>query len=152
MLDLIKKAIGMDQATAPVRKPRKKQMDLLSGVLLLEAAHSDYECSEEEQEHVVETLRSMFSLPEGQVEELMELAHAEREQAVDMHQFTRFANECMTREEKIALLEGIWRIILADGKIDKHEEHFARKITDLLWLDHKDYIAAKKRARDLKED
>jgi uncharacterized tellurite resistance protein B-like protein len=152
MLDLIKKAIGMDSETRAARRPGDRELNLLSGVLLLEAAHADYHCSKEEQEHVVETLRSMYGLPEEYVGELMELAHAEREQAVDLHQFTRFANESMSRQEKIGLLEGIWRIILADGRIDKYEEHFARKICDLLWLDHSDYIAARKRARDPRKD
>lgn len=147
MLDLIKKAIGMDSEARAAKRPGDRELNLLSGVLLLEAAHADYHCSQEEQEHVIETLKAMYSLPHEYMEELMELAHAEREQAVDLHQFTRFANESMSREEKIALLEGIWRIILADGIIDKYEEHFARKITDLLWLDHKDFIAAKQKAR-----
>jgi len=137
----------MDSETRAAKRPGDRELNLLSGVLLLEAAHVDYHCSKEELEHVIQTLKSMYSLSHEYVEEMMELAHAKREQAVDLHQFTRFANESMSREEKIALLEGIWRIILADGKIDKYEEHFARKISDLLWLDHSDFIAAKKSAK-----
>ena len=142
----------MESNEGPADNPGASRMELLSGVILLEAAHSDYNCTSEEMAHVVETLRSMYGLPEEYMGELMAMAHSEREQAVDLHRFTRFVNEKMSRQEKMELLAGIWRVILADGVIDKYEEHFARKITDLLWLDHKDFIAAKKKARGLSKN
>ena len=147
MLDLIKKVIGIDAAGPPVEVSGKLGNELLAGVLLLEAAHSDYDCTEEEQEHVIATIKQMYSIPDEYIGELIELAHAEREQSVDLHRFTRFANERMSREEKLKLIEGVWKIILADGKIDKYEEHFARKLCDLLWLEHKDFIAAKMKVK-----
>jgi len=146
MLNLIMKAIGINSGDASREDTGLINTGLLSGILLLEAAHSDYHCSREELEHVVDTLKSMYGLRQDHVDELMVLARAERENAVDLHRFTRFANEKMTRQEKVTLLEGIWRIILADGRIDKYEEHYARKISDLLWLDHSDYMDAKKKA------
>ena len=53
----------------------------------------------------------------------------------------------MSRAQKLAILEAVWRVIYVDGKISKYEEHFARKLTNLLWLDHKDFIDAKIKAR-----
>jgi len=147
MLDLIRKAIGLDAAGAAPGASRELSNELLAAVLLLEAAHSDYHCTKEEQEHVIGTIRAMYPIPEKYMDELMELAHAERSEAVDLHRFTRFANESMSREEKLELIEGVWRIILADGRIDKYEEHFARKLCDLLWLEHRDFIAAKMKVK-----
>jgi uncharacterized tellurite resistance protein B-like protein len=81
------------------------------------------------------------------MDELMELARCERAEAVDIQQFTRAANAEMGREEKLAVLEAVWRIILADGRIDKHEEYYARKLTHLLRLEHRDFIDAKLKAQ-----
>jgi len=97
--------------------------------------------------HVVETVKSMFRLPEEYVEELIEFAKSARGNAADIYQFTRQANEQMSRAQKLAILEAVWRVIYVDGKISKYEEHFARKLTNLLFLDHKDFIDAKLKAR-----
>jgi len=149
MLDLIKRAIGIGQAEDAGSDAGKPGLELLASVLLLEAAHSDYECSELELEHVVETVRALYEIPHEYVLELMELARAERNKAVDIQHFTRHANERMSREEKLTVLEAVWRIILADGDIDKYEEHYARRLANLLWLEHKDFIDARRRARDV---
>ncbi|UCE78309.1 MAG: TerB family tellurite resistance protein [Nitrospiraceae bacterium] len=148
MLRRIGKVIGLKDAVDEPVVQNKLNIELLATVLLLEAAHADYECSEEELEHVIETVKSLFNLPHEHVEELLEFAHSERGTAVDLYEFTRRANDKMSRDEKCAIVEAVWRIVYADGQIDKHEEHFVRRLANLLWLEHKDFITAKLRARD----
>lgn len=143
MLDMIRKAIGLGGKAGPSVVRDERKVELLAAVLLLEAAQSDYECSEGEMAHVVETVKSMFDLPREYVEELIEFARCERDKAADIYHYTRRANEQMSRDQKLAVMEAVWRIIHADGRIDKHEEHFARKLANLLWLEHKDFIEAK---------
>lgn len=147
MLDLVKKALGLDNKAAFLSTQDEQREELLATVLLLEAARSDYECSPIEMMHVVETVKSMYNLSQEYVEELLEFAQCEREKAVDIYHYTRQANERMSREQKLAIMEAVWRIIYADGQIDKYEEHYARKLMNLLWLEHKDFIEARLKAR-----
>ncbi|HWR57884.1 MAG TPA: TerB family tellurite resistance protein [Thermodesulfovibrionales bacterium] len=147
MFDLIKKAIGCKNTAVPHVVCDERKVELLAAVFLLEAAHSDYHCSEDELLHVVETVKSVFRLSGEYVEELIEFAKSERGNATDIYQFSRQANEQMSRAQKLAILDAVWRVIYIDGKINKYEEHFARKLTNLLWLDHKDFINAKLKAR-----
>jgi uncharacterized tellurite resistance protein B-like protein len=143
MLNLIRKAIeGKNRAVPPALREERK-VELLAAVFLLEAAQSDSHCAENELLHVVETVKSVFMLPGEYVEELIALAKCERKEAADIYHFTRQANEQMSRDQKLAILQAVWRVIYADGTISKYEEHFARKLTNLLWLDHKDFINAK---------
>ncbi len=44
------------------------------------------------------------------------------------------------------MLESIWRVALADGRIDKYEEQLIRRIADLLHLHHREYMQARHRA------
>ena len=148
MLNRIKKAIGIKDAVDEPLMQNELKTELLATVLLLEAAHADYECSDQELEHVIETVRSLYHLSDEYIEELLEFAHSERGTAVDLYDFTRPVNDKMSRDEKCALVEAVWRIIYADGQIDKHEEHFVRRLANLLWLEHKDFINAKLKARD----
>jgi uncharacterized tellurite resistance protein B-like protein len=148
MLRRIKEVIGFKDAVEGRVVQNEPDIELLATILLVEAAHADYECSEAELEHVVETVKSLYNLPQEYVEELLEFAHSKRGSAVDLYEFTRRANKKMSRDEKLAIVEAVWRIIYADGQIDKHEEHFVRRLANLLWLEHKDFIAAKLKARD----
>jgi uncharacterized tellurite resistance protein B-like protein len=49
--------------------------------------------------------------------------------------------------ERITLIEMLWRVAWADKVLSDHEQHMMRKISSLLYIPHKDYIAAKQRAR-----
>lgn len=127
---------------------RDRKKHIAAGVLLLEAAHVDNECSQEEMEHIVATLKDRFGLPADCVGDLLDLAHADRAQSVDLWQFTSYINRNFSPEEKRAVMEDVWRIILLDGKLDKHEDHYAHKLADLLHLTHEQMIEAKLKARE----
>ena len=130
------------------REDSELKKHVAAGVLLLEAAHIDNECSNEEMEHIVETLKEKFALSDSCVNELLDLAHADRKQSVDLWEFTRYINNHFTIDEKKAVMEDVWRIILVDGKLDKHENHFAHKLANLLHLTPDKMIAAKLKARE----
>jgi uncharacterized tellurite resistance protein B-like protein len=148
MLSLIKKIItanpgGTDNAVFS----SQDQTPLAACVLLLEAAHIDDECTTEELNHLVSTLKKEFALDQAQVEDLIDLAGNERKNAIDLWQFTNYLNLHYSKEKKMALMESVWRIIFADGKLEMHEDHFAHKLANLLRLSHKEMIDAKLRAR-----
>ena len=42
----------------------------------------------------------------------------------------------------------LWRVTCADGRVDKHEEYLVRKIADLLYVSHRDYIRMKLKVTD----
>ena len=148
MLSLIKKVLAAAPGkSAPASTASHDQNQLAACVLLLEAAHSDDECTEKEMEDVIETMARDFSLDHAHVEELIELAHARREEAIDLWQFTNQLNQQYSKEQKVALMESVWRIIFADGRLDAHEDHFAHKLANLLRLSHGEMIDAKLSAR-----
>ena len=127
---------------------QEQKKHVAAGVLLLEAAHIDNECTEEEMEHIVATLRAKFDLSDNCVADLLELAHDGRDQAVDLWQFTNHINQHFSPAEKLAVMEDVWRIILIDGQLEKHEDHYAHKLANLLRLSHKQMIDAKLKARE----
>ncbi|MFC1523293.1 TerB family tellurite resistance protein [Thermodesulfobacteriota bacterium] len=148
MFDLIRKVIKQDKT--PVKTSSgsiQERTKIAACVLLLEAAHIDEECTDEELDHVFATLKNHFSLSQQCVEELIELSHKERHEAVDLWEFTSHMNQHFTKTEKIAVMEAVWRIIHTDGRLDKHEDHFAHKLANLLRLTHKELIDAKVLAR-----
>jgi uncharacterized tellurite resistance protein B-like protein len=149
MLNFIRQTlISRDQEPSDNSTDREERTRIAAGVILLEAAHADHECTDEELDHVIGTLRSDFNLSKKHAEDLLELAHREHGQAVDLFEFTNHINNEFSKEEKKAVLEAVWRIIHSDGQLEKHEDNFVRKLTHLLRLSHKDMIDAKLKARE----
>ncbi|MBW2466860.1 MAG: TerB family tellurite resistance protein [Deltaproteobacteria bacterium] len=148
MFNFIKQTLLNSKGSLDDGPDTEEKTRIAAGVILLEAAHADHECTEDELSHVIETLRADFDLSEKHAEDLIELAHRERTRAVDLFEFTNHINNEFSREEKRAVLEAVWRIIHIDGQLEKHEDHFTRKLTHLLRLTHKDMINAKLKARE----
>ena len=148
MFGVIKNIIGGNKNKGrESREDLERKKHVAAGVVLLEAAYVDDECSKEEMEHIVTTIKDKFDLPDNCVDDLLDLARAEREQSVDLWQFTNHINHHFSTDEKMAVMEDVWRIILLDGKLDKHEDHYAHKLANLFHLSHSQLIAAKVKAR-----
>lgn len=148
MFGIIRKIIegGKSGKGRESREDLERKKHIAAGVLLLEAAHADDECSEEEMEHIVATLKDRFDLPDDCLGDLLDLARADRKQSLDLYQFTSRINRNFSPEEKLAIMEDVWRIILLDGKLDRHEDHYAHKLAELLYLTPEQMIAAKLKA------
>lgn len=146
MIGLIKKIIG----ESPVQEetPDTGDVHIALCVLMLEAAHVDGECSTEEMEHVIDTLVKQIGVPREEIDELIDQAYKRRSDAIDLFTFTRYINQNYAKEEKLEVMESVWRVIHIDGRLEGHEDHFAHKLANLLRLTHKELIDAKIKARE----
>ena len=79
---------------------------------------------------------------------LIELAENEVDHAVSLYDFTSFLNDTMSNEERAGIVELLWQVAFADAVLDKYEEYYVRKIADLLYVPHRDFIKAKLRASE----
>lgn len=147
MLHLIKKILDKTAEQQPTNIDTPEDAQIALCVLLLEAAHIDGECSDAEMEHLIATLTNECGIPRQEIDELIAASHNERDDAVDLFRFTRYMNNHYSKEEKIAVMEAVWRIIHIDAQLDAHEDHFAHKVANLLRLSHKELIDAKIKAR-----
>lgn len=128
------------------------RLALATCALLLEMAHTDAEFSAEEQNAIMAILQKQFRISPEDAGTIIELAGAEREESLDLWQFTNLINLHFNHSEKLRVLEILWAVIYADGKVDMHEEYLMRKLSNLLNMDHSDMIQAKQKAREFKFD
>ncbi len=126
----------------------RERLHVAACALLLELAHADDEFTEAERTHIEVVLRRHFDLDEQTAHELMALAEAERESAIDLYQFTSLVRSSYDLGQKTLLAEVMWGLILADGRIARHEAYLLRKIANLLDLEPGYLSAARKRASD----
>ena len=124
-----------------------KKLRIATAALFVEMTRADFQALQVENEAVLESLQTTLDLDRGTATELLGLAQEEAEEAIELFQFTRLVDSSFTAEQKVEIVERLWQIAFSDDHLDKHEEHLVRKVADLLHVPHRDFIAAKKRAR-----
>ncbi|MCB1907259.1 MAG: TerB family tellurite resistance protein [Rhodocyclaceae bacterium] len=149
MLDAIRDFFRNSLA-APQADPGNddRRLQLATAALMLEMSRVDGEVAEAEERAMRNALELRFGLSGEQVGELLALAEAEARESSGDHAFTSLINKGFSAEEKVRVIEFMWQIAYADGHVDAHENHFMRKLADLLYISRADYAAAKKRARE----
>lgn len=125
----------------PVRRQR-----LAVAVLLLECARSDFEQSPTELRQVHGSLAAYFGLDESGLQALLTEAGQQVREAVSMHDYIASLNTSLQPSDKLDIMSMLWKVAYADGRLDVHEEHLLRKLADLLYVPHRDFIATKLRA------
>jgi len=122
-------------------------LQLATAALLIEVMRADADSTEQEQASILNILKERFRLSDLEVAHLSELGHKTVKGAHDFHQFTSLINQELELAEKVRIIEHMWQVAYADNQISAHENHLMRKVADLLYISHGDYIAAKMRAK-----
>jgi uncharacterized tellurite resistance protein B-like protein len=133
---------------SPGDQPRSRHsIELATAALLVEVVRCDTGVTGDERRAVEQAVREKFGLSHDEAETLIRLAEEEVAQAHDLFQFTSLVNRDFTQEQKLRVIELMWRAALADEHVSAHEQHALRRIAELLHIPHGDYIAAKMRAQ-----
>lgn len=126
----------------------ENQRQLATAALLIEVASADDSLDDEEFDTLKKVLAERFQLSSTQLEELTALAKMEQEQATSLYQFTQLINQECRPAEKFELLKAMWEVAYADGRLDKYEDHLIRKVAELIYVPHSEFIRAKLEVRD----
>lgn len=144
---MLNKLKSLLETTAGNDEPLAPSIELACAALLIELIYADYNKDPAEMVAAKQALQQTFALQGDALEELIALAEQEKHDAVSMYPFTRVINDQFRPREKIEIIAMLWRVAYADGQLDKFEEHYIRKIADLLYVSHKDFIQAKLQAQ-----
>jgi uncharacterized tellurite resistance protein B-like protein len=145
MRDIVKRFFS--KITADTLKPagRTTEHDALIATcaLFIEMAKIDETFTREEMEKIIAILKEKYGLSSEHADELVAAAEEELEDSIDYWHFARHINENYSTEEKIDIIETLWRIVYVDGKLDKFENHLIHKLANILRLSHEQLIDAK---------
>jgi len=139
----ITRTLGAEEADEDAREQAR---NLAVAALLVEVLRADYATAEAERRQVVESLRGILGLGESESAELLAEAEHQVDKAHDLHQFTAEINRALAHDEKLRVIEQMWRVARSDATVHKYEEHIIRRVSDLLHVSHREFIAAKLRA------
>ena len=123
--------------------PLERRLQMATAALMVEILHADEQVTTEEEDKIRQLLKQRFNLDNSEIESLIDLAHDEKHAATDYYAFTSLINTHYTQQQKIDLVEDLWRLSYADDELDKYEEHLIRRLAELLHVPHQDFIRTK---------
>ena len=144
MINRIKAFLSSAEVAAP-HEHSVEEKHLAAAALLVEAACLDGHFDARERTVIERVLTNRFALAADEVASLMELAQTAQDQANQLLRFTRTAKDSFSAEERVELIEMLWEVVYADGKLDDFEENLLRRVAGLIYVSDLDRGAARKR-------
>ncbi len=145
MIDVVKRFFSKATTKIPEAANQTTAHDIrvATCALFVEIARIDEKFTEAEMDTILSILKERYGLSPELADALTAEAEREIEKSVDLWQFARLINENYSNEEKIEIIETLWRIVYVDGKMDQYEHYLMSKLQNLLRLSHDQLIAAK---------
>ncbi len=130
------------------KAPPVEEPHLAVAVLLVEAGLMQGDFSSDERTMTARLLSRRFGLLPDEADELIERAETRARSTAQYFPFTNSLNTNMSIEDKIEVVEMLWRIAYADGHLDAFEDQLIRQVAGLLHVPDRDRMDAKKRVID----
>jgi len=116
--------------------------------LLVRVARADGDYELDEIARIDRALTSLYGLSPFEAAALRRRAEALEAEAPDTVRFTRALKDAVPHEDRLALIEALWSVALADGRRDAEEDSLIRLVADLLGVRDTESALARHRAAD----
>lgn len=144
MLDKLKNLLRNTLGdTVAVEAGLEHDVQLACAVLLVEAARADHSEHDAEMQVIKRLLRERFDLSADETAALLQRASEQADHAVALQGFTRQLIDLLDESERGELVGMLWNVVYADGRVDSWEEHLVRRVADLLYVPHSEFIRRK---------
>ena len=113
--------------------------------LLVRLARADNEYAAAEIHRITQVIMARYKLAEPEAIALRETAETLEQEAPDTVRFTRAIKDRVAYEDRIAVVEALWQVALADGNRDAEEDALLRLVVSLLGVTDVDSASARLR-------
>lgn len=146
MLDALKRFFDNELATPGEGPAGEHRLQVATAALLVEVMRLDGSPAKS-RDAVFAAVQRKFELSVAEAASMVQLAEQEARESVGHYEFTSLINRHYTPQQKVRIVELMWEVAYADATLSANEQHVIRKIADLLYVSHADYVAAKLRAK-----
>jgi uncharacterized tellurite resistance protein B-like protein len=118
---------------------------LAAAALLIHASTIDGTMTEVERERLRTLLKSRFGLDDTATDELIDAGTRADNEAVDLYHFTSLINRSLDEPGRLGIVEMMWEMVFADGRVNEFEDNLMWRAADLLGVSSRDHIALRHR-------
>lgn len=138
--DFLKRLTAPDPAPLPDADARRAL-----AALLVRIARADNDYDADEKARIDRILATRYGLSPWEVGELRGEAEQLESEAPDTVRFTRAIKDAVPMPDRIAVIESLWQVVLADGIREAEEDALLRMVANLLGVTDKDSALARQR-------
>mmetsp|Transcript_22558 Transcript_22558/g.36718 ORF Transcript_22558/g.36718 Transcript_22558/m.36718 type:complete len:145 (+) Transcript_22558:2627-3061(+) len=138
--DLLKRLIQPEPAPIADADAR-----LALTALLVRVARSDNDYSADERARIDEITGTRYGLSVSDASDLRAEAEAMEAAAPDTVRFTRAIKDAVAYEDRLAVVEALWKVVLADGQRAQEEDALLRLVANLLGITDRDSALARQK-------
>lgn len=118
---------------------------LAATALLVHAAAIDGDLSDAERNKLHAVIKRRFDLDDATTDVLVAEATEAEHEAVDLYHFTRLLNRSLDEDGRRRMVEMMWEIAYADGRVGEFEDNLLWRAADLLGVSAQDRIELRQR-------
>lgn len=118
---------------------------LAATALFIHIISLDGQPSDVEIRKLHELIETRFGLDPGTANKLITSATLAEGEAVDLYQFTSVLMRSLNDEDRLRIVEMMWELVYADGRVSEFEENVVWRAADLLAISSRDRIELKHR-------
>ena len=111
-----------------------------AAALLIHSALIDGNMSDAEQEMLRAVIKQRFELDDAATSELIEQATTAEHDAVDLYHFTSVLDRTLDEAGRRRIVEMMWEVAYADGRITEFEDNLIWRAADLLYVPSRERI------------
>jgi uncharacterized tellurite resistance protein B-like protein len=148
MLKALKRMLHTDGGKVPVESGHERRpLQVAVAVLLHEARRADYDEGDDESVAAERALVELFGLDRQESVARLEQGREKAQQLTSFYAPLTVVKRKFSLDERIRLVEHLWRVTFADGRLNPYEDHYVRKIAHLLHVPNTQAMLARNRAR-----
>lgn len=141
MLGLLKTLLGQGPDDGDAARLR-----VAVAALMVEAATLDGTFDADERARVLALLSRRFQLDESQTRALLAEAEKVQDRAAGLEGLTRVIKNALDHDQRVEVLEMLWEVVYADGRLHDYEANLLRRLAGLVYVSDQEAGAARKRA------
>lgn len=145
MFDKLKQLLTSIAENEEQQRDPHRLIKLASVALMIETSRSDQQQDASEMEVIKDIATKALDLSVEDIDSFIDEALEKADSSTSLYEFTDLVTKHLGKTERIELIENLWRVAFADGKVDHYEDHIIRKIADLIYVKHSEFIQAKHR-------
>jgi len=141
----------INEITSGVRHPEKFQEDdyhFAAAALLVHVVTSDNDFNEAERAKLCDVIAYRFELGSDEADKLIEAAIRADREAVDLYHFTSVINHALGEEGKKRVIEMMFEVAYADGKLSEFEDNVVWRAAELLNVPSRERVTIRRHMRD----
>ncbi|HER26227.1 MAG TPA: TerB family tellurite resistance protein [Rhodospirillales bacterium] len=145
MIKKLKALLDRRAKGGPSAEDNQEALRLATAALLMDAACMDGHIDDQEQVTITALLIDQFDLDQIEAQELAEAGRQAASESAGLYKFTRTIKDNFDHEDRVRMIEMLWRVAYADGILHDYEASLVRRVCGLIYVSDPESGLARKR-------